>query len=482
MLRSKFATVVLCLAATLPAAAFSGGAIYTTNKFGNQVNGNQYSKKTDVYLTGGPAANSGCSSGGLEDGMYYFQVTNPSGSVLLSSDYIEERKVLVSGGIVAMYLGSTHTVKPNGPCGSKLVQLAPYLDTTSNGNEYKVWMTPAEHYDFGGSGFFGFDSNFSKTDNFKVKQGQQLAQTIFRGHKFFDHSEDGIWNPQVDPLEVPIAGWLVEIYKNGVYDDTTFTDENGEYEFIRNQDGSSYTFKEFAPGGFVGDNIPGAIWVAITPREFTVTASADLVLVPDFGNVSLELKVGVGRTKGFWHNQNGADLLQPDDPAWRDALTDWHGTPLCLRRNLSSYDPYESIFAPLPLPATFTQAHDDFGDWIVGDPAWGHAGFMLSTQIAAAILNSRFGFMQFTAYIDRFENGILVPFEDMVTGARDNLLCNPGAGMTGPNDPEQTLRAQMLGCINEFGTINNSGDPSATQTVYGSTDEPQPFSSPYLKQ
>jgi len=479
MLRSILLALAALLCISLPLAANSGGAIYTTNKFGDQVNGNQYSKKTDVYLTGGPAANTGCSSGGLADGMYYFQVTNPSGSVLLSSDNIEERKVLVAGGVVSAYLGTTHGVRSGGPCGSKLVQLTPYANTPNAGYEYKLWVTPAERYDLAGSGFFGFSAKFSKTDNFKVKQGQQLAQTIFRGHKFFDHSEDGIWNPALDPLEVPIGGWRVEIHKNGVYEDATFTDENGAYEFIRNLDGSLYTFKEIAPGGFIGDGIPGAIWLAMTPREFTLAASAPEVLVPDFGNLSFGLEVGVGRTKGFWHNVNGARLMQATDPVWREVLTTWDGSPLCLRRNISSYDPNVSIFAPLPLPASFEDAHLDFAQWIVGDPALGHAGFMLSTQVAASILNSRVGYMQFTAYIDRFENGILVSFDDMVSGARDMLLCHPGAGMTGPNDPEQQLREMMLGCINEFGTINNSGDPSSPQTVYGPQEDPGEFVSPY---
>jgi hypothetical protein len=52
--------------------------------------------------------------------------------------------------------------------------------------------------------------------------------------------------------------------------------------------------------------------------------------------------------------------------------------------------------------------------------------------------------------------------------------------MTGPHDPEQALREAMLHCLNEFGTINNSGDPAAAQVVYGPSDVTPPFSSPYL--
>jgi len=478
MFRSLLLLFVNLLFVALPAAALGGGSIYTTNQLGQQVPGNQYDAKPDVYLTGGPEVGTNCHGLGLEYGPYYFQVTDPSGTVLLSTDRISERKVFVAGGVIVKYLGTTHGLQSGGPCGSKLVQLVPFLDTPAPGNEYKVWMTPVRRYDPQGSGFFGFDPKFSKTDNFNVGPLPPGDQTVFRGHKFYDFSEDGIWNPLLEPLEVPIGGWRVEIFKNGVFEDVTYTDENGAYTFIRDLDHSLYTFREMAPGGFIGDNVPGAIWLATTPREFTLAASAAQVDVPDFGNISFELAVGVGRTKGFWHNQNGAAILEAADPLWRDSLTTWKGSPLCLRRNISSYDPGVSIFAPLPLPASFDAAHADFADWIT-DLAQGHAAFMLSSQLAASVLNSRHGFMQFTAYIDRFQNGVLVSFDDMVSGARDMLLCQPGAGMTGPNDPEQKLRDMILGCINEFGTINNSGDPASPQTVFAPSREPGAFVSPY---
>jgi hypothetical protein len=116
--------------------------------------------------------------------------------------------------------------------------------------------------------------------------------------------------------------------------------------------------------------------------------------------------------------------------------------------------------------------------WITSPPD-NHAGFMLSIQVASAVLNRRIGNMQFRAYIDRFNNGILVSFDDMVSGAQQMLLCQPGAGMTGPNDPEQKLRAMMLGCINEFGTINNSGDPASPQPVFAPRPTAAGFVTPY---
>jgi hypothetical protein len=88
------------------AAHAINGAIYTTDGSGNPpTNGNIYKFKADVYLSGGPKATAGCSGGALEAGDYYFQVTDPSGTVLLSAaggqpnagaDLIADRKFTVN--------------------------------------------------------------------------------------------------------------------------------------------------------------------------------------------------------------------------------------------------------------------------------------------------------------------------------------------------------------------------------------------------
>jgi hypothetical protein len=57
---------------------------------------------------------------------------------------------------------------------------ADFLDTSNNGGEYKVWVTPVAHFvgdpalvdnDCGAGCFHGFPRASSKTDNFKVKAG-----------------------------------------------------------------------------------------------------------------------------------------------------------------------------------------------------------------------------------------------------------------------------------------------------------------------
>src|SRR5436305_2926304 len=135
-------TVAALLAATAGVARASvSGAIFTTDSTGAVVNGNLYAVKADVYLDGGPQGNAPCSAAGLPDGHYYFQVTDPPGATLLSSDAISEREVTVSGGLITAYLG-THTVGSGKCAGGISVALAPFDDTLNSGGEYKVWMTP----------------------------------------------------------------------------------------------------------------------------------------------------------------------------------------------------------------------------------------------------------------------------------------------------------------------------------------------------
>jgi cysteine-rich repeat protein len=149
------------------------GAIFTTTVDGIIVNENHYPAKTDVYLDGGPSENAPNGAAALAAGDYYFQVTDPSGKVLLSSDAIECRRIRVSadGVIVEAYPGPGgcgHDTGVDADYGTSLgaitVQLFPYDDTPNPGGVYKVWVTPVEFYDD------GFVPRYSKTDVFKVSE------------------------------------------------------------------------------------------------------------------------------------------------------------------------------------------------------------------------------------------------------------------------------------------------------------------------
>ena len=184
MHKSRFGVGVLLLAVMLmplasPVHAHQvTGAIFTTLADGSEVNFNIYPDKEAVYLDGGPGPGAPQEAAGLPDGDYVFMVTDPSGKVLLSTDFAGCRRFTVSGGIitsVAVAGGCAHLTGVDVDHGAITVQLMPYLDTPNNGGEYKVWVTPVAEYLCGffevecSLGKHGFVNDESKTDNFKVK-------------------------------------------------------------------------------------------------------------------------------------------------------------------------------------------------------------------------------------------------------------------------------------------------------------------------
>ena len=168
--------IAIALHTTSASAQQLSGAIFTTDGSGVPVNLNIYDAKEDVHLNGGPGINAPDDAAGLPAGTYYFQVTDPSGKDLLSSDDVECRQFTVDAsgviqGVVAAG-GCEHATGADGEDGGATVQLFPYDDTTNNGGVYKVWVTPVDAYDCEGAGnkhcFVPADS---KTDNFKVRAG-----------------------------------------------------------------------------------------------------------------------------------------------------------------------------------------------------------------------------------------------------------------------------------------------------------------------
>jgi hypothetical protein len=149
------------------------GTIFTTNVDSIFVNANIYHLAEDVYLNGGPRPNAPCTAGGLPDGDYYFQVTDPSGRILLHeiTDTVELRKVRVTDGVIDLYYGGPR-LTGQGKCQNGIhitIQLFPFIKTANSGGEYKVWLTRVADYDRSmRRGAFGFLQTKSKTDNFKV--------------------------------------------------------------------------------------------------------------------------------------------------------------------------------------------------------------------------------------------------------------------------------------------------------------------------
>lgn len=182
---------VLTLGLTSTVSAHqTSGAIFTTVADGSEVNFNHYAAKEDVYLDGGPGPGAPQHAAGLDDGEYVFQVTDPSGKVLLSTDPAGCRRFTVSGGIITSVASAgscAHVTGLDIDHGALTVQLMPYDDTPNPGGVYKVWVTRWVDFELGVSllgnenpttvvdpglnrnNKHGFIPAHSKTDNFKVK-------------------------------------------------------------------------------------------------------------------------------------------------------------------------------------------------------------------------------------------------------------------------------------------------------------------------
>jgi hypothetical protein len=229
------------------------GAIFTTNLSGARVNQNIYSAKcgpSGVYLDGGPGPNAPPTAAGLPDGDYYFQVTDPSGKTLLSTDPVADRKVTVSGGVFISAFN--HPFFPNADGGT--VELCPFNDTPNNGDEYKVWVTPVGDFvgnpnnvdnSCGNGCSHGFVHAASKTDNFKVG-GQPGA--CLGVYKFIDANDNGIREPQLG--EVRISGWPITVIgPDGTeLNGTMFTVATKDCIFFNLQPGT-YTITEGVTNG-----------------------------------------------------------------------------------------------------------------------------------------------------------------------------------------------------------------------------------------
>jgi hypothetical protein len=192
------------------------GAIFTTNADGTRVNQNIFPDKCSVYLDGGPGPNAPQGAAGLTAGDYFFQVTDPSGQTLLSTDPVVSRQFRVSGGIITGVSGlGNHLTGLDQDHGARTIQLCPYLDTPNPGGVYKVWVTPVDDFHgdptkvdnaCGHGCFHGFLPAASKTDNFKIR-GAPLPCLIVA--KVVDGVEVSGWPLTIiDPIGTEIQGVL----------------------------------------------------------------------------------------------------------------------------------------------------------------------------------------------------------------------------------------------------------------------------------
>lgn len=239
-----------------PAAAASG-AIFTTTANGSRVNANQYSSKCEVYLDGGPGNNAPAHAAGLPDGKYYFQVTDPSGKTLLSTDAVSNRAFQVTNGVIVAYAGQGNSMHATGydqdhpELGAITIRLGNYncpVDYADSPNgTYKVWATLATDFvgderlvdnPCGSGCFHGFVPSKSKTDNFRASTGTgTFCVTVWK--RLIDTSGN----------ETPGAQWKFYITDPVGALNTYYADANGFVQ-VCGLTAASYTVMEDTTNGW----------------------------------------------------------------------------------------------------------------------------------------------------------------------------------------------------------------------------------------
>ena len=284
VLAAMATTVTMSLPATGAPLLQMSGAIFTTDASGVPVNLNHYASKQDVYLNGGPGINAPVSAAGLPAGIYAFQVTDPSGKTLLSSDPVECRRVTIDGS------GRFVDVTPSGACGHVTgidgedggitVQLFPYDDTPNRGGVYKAWLTPYDALDSDAPGNkHGFVPGDSKTDNFKVKANNivELDTRFHRGGALIDGLA-ATWTDTLGASNIKYSQWNpallafheahVEAVEQGTHyitvsdqDGCAIQSVSGPWGSKVTRSGGTYTVQIAVKNAQPGDNI--TYWVDV---------------------------------------------------------------------------------------------------------------------------------------------------------------------------------------------------------------------------
>jgi hypothetical protein len=295
--------VALAVVGLLPGQAIAAGgapsgAIFTTLPDGSEVNFNQYASKDLVYLDGGPGPGAPATAAGLDDGTYVFQVTDPSGKTLLSTDAARCREFTVVNGLITGVVpagGCEHVTGTDVDHNATTVQLLPYDDTPNPGGVYKVWATLEVNYLAGcnalgvsngldvvdcglkrGVAVHGFIPGNSKTDNFKVQS--TVPQEI--DTRFYDPSGtilDGMGILWTDPLGASNHKWSYWAPQLQIYHEAHVeaVESGTHYIQIDNQPGCTVG-NVYVAGNLLGHGpLTAAVKVGGTKQSFTIFVDVD---------------------------------------------------------------------------------------------------------------------------------------------------------------------------------------------------------------
>ena len=376
---TRIAAIAIALGLTAgPAmAAPPSGALFTTDAAGT-VNVNIYESKADVYLNGGPGPNAPCTAAGLDDGVYVYQITNPSGTVLLSSDSIDHREITVTNGVIVS--ANDHGPTVAGDCGSVRVPMAPFADTPNNGGEYKAWVTLKDDYIKNG----GFKPSTTKTDNFKVKITTAPETGGITVYKWYDANGNGEW----DANEIPLFGWAMSV--SGVGTQLTESPDGLTTFANLSLDGNPYSVSEGNGGSRWVQSaslVDGAPTAGSPENPVSVTVVAGENTQVDFGNYcTCVIKPYL---TSFWYGSGGQSKLN-------DGATMNPEFKLLNGANLRSAAGGQFNLNLLTAEST---NYATLSAWLMGADSSTNEAYKLSAQLAVLKLNVEAGFARKTYFV-----------------------------------------------------------------------------------
>lgn len=421
--RPAWATVLVLASATAagPASAAAiNGALFTTDAAAN-VNVNQYPTKADVYLSGGPGPNAPCTAAGMDDGVYVYQITNPSGTVLLSSDDISHREFTVTGGVI---VSSNDHPTVASLCGGVGVQMVPFDDTPNNGGVYKAWVTRKSDYIANGN---TFKPGSTKTDNFHVKETSIVPETAdIVVYKFYDANANGAW----DADEIPLFNWAMNVQNNDASVNLTqLTQSPDGLTTFAGLDvaGNPFSVTEGTAGGtwhqsasIINGAPTGSPTNPVTGLNLVTGETTEVI----FGNYCT-CKSG-GYTKTWWAGTSGRTKLN-------DGGTSNPEFNLLNAANLRNANGTD--FTLDTVGQTQATNYSILQTWLLNASTTNMA-YALSAQLAAMKLNIEGGFVK--------KNSFYIPFggtiDQLVTDANDALGAD---GNTPTGDPNRALQEEL---------------------------------------
>jgi hypothetical protein len=356
-LKSRGPTRLLAIStlACLGGAAYAQlpGSIFTTKPNGATVNGNIYTDIEDVYLNGGPQ---NLNAQGMQDGTYFFQVTNPNGRDVLSTTLARHRFIVVNNGrfegrsdflgAAGNHMAGGTSITPHkesagpSPNGGIGVQLFPFDETTNNGGEYKAWVmlyrkdkNPGTGKDYSDTATYSsinidgyhvdFVHRWAKTDNFKIRPKKNPGEGALSGTKWFDFNMDGV----KDATEPPIQGFIIKVILGGSVNTTLTltTDDQGFWSTQKYSAGTPYkVFEVLPPDAPYGSSAskkwrqtsPGVAGDATEDRGYSGTIEDEDIGNLNFGNTQV---IKISGVKFYDRNMDG--VYQPDTeiviPGWQ---------------------------------------------------------------------------------------------------------------------------------------------------------------------